>query len=323
MFAEGGLFSTGDGHGVQGDGEVNLTALETSLSGTFRFTVRKDMKLNNPRAETATHWITHGFDPDLDDAAKEALRDMIRLITAKTGLSRRRRLHAVQPAGRPARHADRRRQQGHPLHDRQEADRRMKLRTFLCALLLVFAGTAGPALARDELVTTAHTAGGETIPYILTSKPGTPAYAVILMPGGQGRVNPRMMDGKLVFSAGGNFLIRSRELFADGRFVAVSTDATSTPDRMLAIIRDLQARYGQIAIYIIGTSRSTEATMALARPLDGWAAGFVHTSSMNGIAGFDPRGLKSRQLIVLHVRDACRLTSPSAGAASHASTAPS
>ena len=87
VFAEGGLFSTGDGHGVQGDGEVNLTALETSLSGTFRFTVRKDMKLNNPRAETATHWITHGFDPDLDDAAKEALRDMIRLISAKTGLA--------------------------------------------------------------------------------------------------------------------------------------------------------------------------------------------------------------------------------------------
>ena len=87
VFAEGGLFSTGDGHGVQGDGEVNLTALETSLSGTFRFTVRKDMKLNNPRAETATHWITHGFDQDLDDAAKEALRDMIRLISTKTGLS--------------------------------------------------------------------------------------------------------------------------------------------------------------------------------------------------------------------------------------------
>ena len=86
VFAPGGLFSTGDGHGVQGDGEVNLTALETSLSGTFRFTVRKDMKLNNPRAETATHWITHGFDQDLDDAAKEALRDMIRLICAKTGL---------------------------------------------------------------------------------------------------------------------------------------------------------------------------------------------------------------------------------------------
>jgi acetamidase/formamidase len=86
VFADGGLFSTGDGHGVQGDGEVNLTALETSLSGTFKFTLHKGMKLNNPRAETATHWITHGFDQDLDDAAKEALRDMIRLITAKTGL---------------------------------------------------------------------------------------------------------------------------------------------------------------------------------------------------------------------------------------------
>ncbi|OYW98798.1 MAG: hypothetical protein B7Z15_21740 [Rhizobiales bacterium 32-66-8] len=86
VFADGGLFSTGDGHGVQGDGEVNLTALETSLSGTFKFTLHKNMKLNNPRAETATHWITHGFDQDLDDAAKEALRDMIRLITAKTGL---------------------------------------------------------------------------------------------------------------------------------------------------------------------------------------------------------------------------------------------
>jgi hypothetical protein len=93
-------------------------------------------------------------------------------------------------------------------------------------MLLLLACAAGPALASDELVTSAHTTGGETIPYILTSKPGTPAYAVILMPGGPGRVTPRMVDGKLVFSGGGNFLIRSRELFADGRFVAVSTDAT-------------------------------------------------------------------------------------------------
>ena len=86
VFAPGALFSAGDGHGVQGDGEVNLTALETCLSGTFRLTVVKDMKLAMPRAETATHWITHGFDPDLDQAAKQALRDMIRLIVGKTGL---------------------------------------------------------------------------------------------------------------------------------------------------------------------------------------------------------------------------------------------
>jgi hypothetical protein len=191
------------------------------------------------------------------------------------------------------------------------------MRGLVCVVLLLLISAAGPVLARDELVTSAQTAGGEAIPYILTSKPGTPAYAVILMPGGQGRMNPRMMNGKPAFSAGGNFLIRSRELFADGRFVAVSTDATSTPDRILAIVRDLQARYGQIAIYVIGTSRSTDATMALAKPLDGQVAGFVHTSSMSGIAGFDPRGLKSRHLIVLHTMDACRITSPSAGMASH------
>ena len=187
---------------------------------------------------------------------------------------------------------------------------------FLMILSALVALTA-PARAADELVTSARTADGETVPYILTTKPGTPAYAVILMPGGRGVVNPRMMDGKLVFTGFGNFLIRSRELFADGRFVAVSTDATTSPDRILAIVRDLEARYGKLAVYVVGTSRSTEATMALARTLDGKVAGFIHSSSVNGIAGFDPRGLKSRNLIVLHVRDACRVTSPSSGVASH------
>jgi hypothetical protein len=192
----------------------------------------------------------------------------------------------------------------------------MMLRT-LSAALLALAALAAPAWAADELVTSARTAGGDTVPYILTTKPGTPAYAVILMPGGKGILNPRHEGGRLVFSGVGNFLIRSRELFADGRFVAASTDATSTPDRMLAIVRDLEKRYGKIAIYVLGTSRSTEATMALARPLDGQVAGFVHTSSMSGIASFDPRGMKSRNLIVLHVKDACRVTSPASGIASH------
>ncbi|QQS13134.1 MAG: acetamidase/formamidase family protein [Rhodospirillales bacterium] len=87
VFTDGALFSAGDGHGVQGDGEVNLTALETCLAGTFRLTVRRDMKMATPRAETPTHWITHAFDPDLDVCAREALRDMIRFIRGKTGIS--------------------------------------------------------------------------------------------------------------------------------------------------------------------------------------------------------------------------------------------
>ena len=103
------------------------------------------------------------------------------------------------------------------------------MKLFSLCLLIAMSCLARPGWARDELVSTAVTSGGETVPYILTTKDGTPAYAVILMPGGKGVLNPRMEGGKLVFAFGGNFLIRSRELFADGRFVAASTDATSTP----------------------------------------------------------------------------------------------
>jgi acetamidase/formamidase len=88
VWTDGALFSVGDGHAAQGDGEVCLTALETALRGTFEITLRKDMKLPLPQAETATHWITMGFDPDLDDAAKTALREMIDLIAAAAGLAR-------------------------------------------------------------------------------------------------------------------------------------------------------------------------------------------------------------------------------------------
>lgn len=84
----GANFSCGDGHGAQGDGEVCLTAIETALSGTFAFIVRKDMALARPRAETPTHIITMGFDPSLDRAMEIALRDMIDYLVAAKGLSR-------------------------------------------------------------------------------------------------------------------------------------------------------------------------------------------------------------------------------------------
>ncbi len=84
----GANFSTGDGHGVQGDGEVCVTAIETSLKGRFRLTVRKDMKLAYPRAETPTHYMTMGMDPDLDQCVVMALRDMIKLVTEKTNITR-------------------------------------------------------------------------------------------------------------------------------------------------------------------------------------------------------------------------------------------
>jgi acetamidase/formamidase len=88
IHVDGALFSVGDGHGVQGDGEVCITAIETGLIGTFELHVRDDMALEWPMAETPTHVMTMAFDPDLDDAVVIALRDMIKLICARTGISR-------------------------------------------------------------------------------------------------------------------------------------------------------------------------------------------------------------------------------------------
>ncbi len=88
VFRAGALFSIGDGHAIQGDGEVCVSALETALTGTFRFSVLKGRKLHAPRAENAESWITMGFDEDLDDALKQALRGMIEWVQEVQGLSR-------------------------------------------------------------------------------------------------------------------------------------------------------------------------------------------------------------------------------------------
>jgi acetamidase/formamidase len=85
VFVPGANFSCGDGHAVQGDGEVCLTALETCLDGTFELVLHKGMRLGFPRAVTPTHYIAMGMDPDLDDAAKQALRDMIRWLVEMKG----------------------------------------------------------------------------------------------------------------------------------------------------------------------------------------------------------------------------------------------
>ena len=88
VHARGALFSVGDAHAGQGNGEVSLAALETILSGTFRLTVRKGPRLLWPRAETPTHWMTMGFDENLDVAIRTALREMISLLADRYKLSR-------------------------------------------------------------------------------------------------------------------------------------------------------------------------------------------------------------------------------------------
>jgi len=85
VFVPGANFSAGDGHAVQGDGEVCLTALETCLKGTFELVLHKGMTLSMPRAITPTHYLTIGLDEDLDLAAKQALREMIAWLVAMRG----------------------------------------------------------------------------------------------------------------------------------------------------------------------------------------------------------------------------------------------
>ena len=93
VFVEGARFSAGDGHGVQGDGEVCINALEMCLTGKFTLTLHKGggvraPALRHPRGETPTHFIAMGMHEDLDVAMKQALREMITFICARTNLSR-------------------------------------------------------------------------------------------------------------------------------------------------------------------------------------------------------------------------------------------
>jgi len=88
VHVKGALFEVGDGHAGQGNGEVDITAMETSLVGTFQLVVRKDLHLKGPRGETPTHWIAMGLDPDLDQAAVNATRDAIDFLVTEKHLSR-------------------------------------------------------------------------------------------------------------------------------------------------------------------------------------------------------------------------------------------
>jgi acetamidase/formamidase len=88
VHAAGALLSVGDGHALQGDGEVTGTALETSLRGTFELRVRKGQRTRWPRAETPTHYITMGLDEDLDVAARLATREMVDFLVTEKKLSR-------------------------------------------------------------------------------------------------------------------------------------------------------------------------------------------------------------------------------------------
>lgn len=88
VWTKGALFEVGDGHVGQGNGEVDITALETSLTGTLQFIVHKKTGLKYPRAETPTHYISMGFHDELYAATKIAVREMIDFLVEEKHLSR-------------------------------------------------------------------------------------------------------------------------------------------------------------------------------------------------------------------------------------------
>jgi acetamidase/formamidase len=103
VFVPGALFEVGDGHGAQGDGEVDQTAIETSLRGKIQLTVRKDMgKLTWPRAETATDYISMATDPDLMIATKAAIQEMVDFLAATKKLTKHEAYQVVSLAGNVA-----------------------------------------------------------------------------------------------------------------------------------------------------------------------------------------------------------------------------
>jgi acetamidase/formamidase len=84
----GALFSVGDPHISQGDGELSGTAIEASLDVLFQVVVRKDFRFPSPLLETPRFWIVHGFDEDLELALRSAALDMLQLLTERQRLSR-------------------------------------------------------------------------------------------------------------------------------------------------------------------------------------------------------------------------------------------
>jgi acetamidase/formamidase len=102
VFVPGALFAVGDGHAAQGDGEVDQTAIETSLRGRLQLTVRKGERLNWPRAETATDYISMGADPDLTVATRIAIQEMVDFLARTRKLTTHQAYQLVSVAGNVA-----------------------------------------------------------------------------------------------------------------------------------------------------------------------------------------------------------------------------
>lgn len=171
------------------------------------------------------------------------------------------------------------------------------------AVWIAIAFSGQLCFAGEDLITTAPKGNGDIVSYLLNTQNPSPAYVLILFPGSTGVVNPRMEDGKLAYDSKDNSLIRARTLMIDDQFATVATNATQETDRIQTLLDDLHRRFPTAKIYLVGTSRGTFDTMALAGNLSDKIAGEIHTSSMSGIASFDAKKYENRHLVVHHRYD--------------------
>jgi len=99
VFSPGGRFFTGDAHAAQGDGEITGTAIETANTVTLQFILHKGKTLKMPRAETPTHYIAYGLDPDLENAMQQAVDETVSYINDVTGWSGTEEAYALTSLG--------------------------------------------------------------------------------------------------------------------------------------------------------------------------------------------------------------------------------
>jgi len=197
------------------------------------------------------------------------------------------------------------------------------------ALALVGAGTA-----RAEDIVILSTRGDVTQSYLLSSPAVGKARAVaVLFPGGAGKVELEREAGRVLLDRG-NFLVRSRRLFAGSGIVAAVMDAPSDQPRGMEdefrlssahaedtgrVVADLKSRFPGLPVFLVGTSRGTISAASAGRHLGAGVDGVVLTSTLflasrrqPGLSGFDFSSISIPLLFVHHVDDGCDYTPYSA-----------
>lgn len=96
---DGALFTAGDSHIAEGDGEISGTAIEAHMDAVVQFVVRDDLDIATPTLETDSHWMTHAFDSDLDEAIRKAALEMVDFLEANMDLTRPEAYSLLSVAG--------------------------------------------------------------------------------------------------------------------------------------------------------------------------------------------------------------------------------